>query len=382
MNKINSNQCRLCNSKLFTDPVLCLNGMPKAAQYYPEKNEFENDKGIILNIYQCSACGLVQLNVDPVEYFRKVITAASFSPKNRLSRLKQMQDVVDKFNLKGKKVIEVGCGKGNMLDVLGEAGLRPTGLEASAESVKEGRNSGRKMINGYIGDLDIIQGAPFDVFVSLNYLEHLPQPGEVIKKIYENTTPEAVGYITVPNLAYLLKSKCFYEFVADHLSYFTQQTLAFAFESNGFEVISSELINEDNDIAVTVKKRKKLDLSGHYNEVEVLIKNLQKTVGEYKAKGKKVAVWGAGHRTLALLSLSKLANIEYIVDSAKFKQGLFSPVLHLDIVAPEHLLKAKVDLVIIMVPGLYPDEVYKTLKQMNLGIEIALLRDNKLEFKQ
>ena len=46
-----------------------------------------------------------------------------------------------------------------------------------------------------------------------------------------------------------------------------------------------------------------------------------------------------------------------------------------------HLLKEeKVDLVIIMVPGLYPSEVLKTLEKMNLGVDTAVLRDNKIEF--
>ena len=36
---MNSNKCRLCNSKLFTHPILQLRGMPKAAQHFPNKNE-------------------------------------------------------------------------------------------------------------------------------------------------------------------------------------------------------------------------------------------------------------------------------------------------------------------------------------------------------
>jgi len=33
-----------------------------------------------------------------------------------------------------------------------------------------------------------------------------------------------------------------------------------------------------------------------------------------------------------------------------------------------------------MVPGVYPGEVLKTLKGMGLEAEIAILRDNKIEF--
>ena len=79
-----NNNCRLCNSKLFPNPLLQLKEMPKAAQYYPIEDEFEDDKGIILNVFQCSDCGLVQLNTSPVEYFREVITATSFSAEKEI----------------------------------------------------------------------------------------------------------------------------------------------------------------------------------------------------------------------------------------------------------------------------------------------------------
>ena len=390
---MNSNICRLCNSKLFPNPLLQMNGMPKAAQYYPKEDEFYDDKGIILNIFQCSDCALVQLNTSPVEYFKEVITAASFSKDTNELRLNQMKKFINEFGLNGKKVLEVGSGKGNMLDILEEAGVIAVGIEASLKSVEIGKSAGRNMVNGYIGDIDKINVNPFDAFVSFNYLEHLPEPGTIIKNINNNMTPNAVGFVTVPNLDYLLRTKCFYEFVSDHLSYFTKKTLRYAFESNDFDILKCYTINEDNDIVAVVKKRKHnstaavikknecpIDISGHYKEVENLIKNLQGIVDHYKSDSKKVAVWGAGHRTLALLALSKLNNIEYVVDSAKFKQGRFTPVLHSKIVPPEQLLQESVDLVIVMVPGLYPDEVLKTIKKMKVGAKVALLRNNKIEF--
>ena len=94
------------------------------------------------------------------------------------------------------------------------------------------------MIEGYIDDDAIsMPDSPYHGFVCFNYLEHMPNPGSVIRRLHDNTTPSAVGFVTVPNLAYLLDTKCYYEFVADHLSYFTKSTLRLAFESNGFDVL-------------------------------------------------------------------------------------------------------------------------------------------------
>ena len=124
---MNSNNCHLCNCELFADPVVRLKGMPRAAQFFPKKDEFAGDKGIVLGIYQCSMCGLVQISMEPVEYFKEVITAASFSDKTRLSRLNQMQGFVSRIGLAGKKGLEVGSGKGHMLAIMEEAGVTAVG---------------------------------------------------------------------------------------------------------------------------------------------------------------------------------------------------------------------------------------------------------------
>lgn len=374
------NHCHLCGHVLSADPVLELTGMPKAAQYYPEINEFMGDTGVALTIRQCSCCGLVQHNMKPVEYFKEVITAASLSEKARLSRLTQMNEFVARFGLMSKKIVDIGAGEGAMLDVLKEAGMRATGIEASRKSVEKGMALGRTMFQQYIGDAGAIEGGPFDAFICLNYLEHLPEPGSIIKNISRNMAPNAVGFVTVPNLEYLLKTKCLYEFVPDHISYFTTKTLTLAFEANGFDVLECRIINEENDIVAVVKKRESLDLSEQYGHVSALIEDLQRIAMAYAAENKKIAVWGAGHRTLALLALSKVTDIAYVIDSAKFKQGKFTPVTHFTIVPPSHLLEHAVDLVIVMVPGLYPGEVLKTLQQMNVGSEVAILRNNKIEF--
>lgn len=370
----------MCSGVLFESPILQLNGMPRAAQYYPRKNEFSTDTGIELIIYQCSGCGLVQHNLQPVDYFREVITAATLSGKSRASRLEQMSSFVSRFNLKGKKVLEVGSARGEMLDVLQEVGLKPVGIETSKNSVAIGRAAQRTMVQAYIGEVEHVEGAPFDSFISLNFLEHLPKPGDIIRTIYAQTTSDAVGYVTVPNLDYLLRTKCLYEFVADHVSYFSKKTLARAFEINGFDVLDCYTINNENDIVAIVKKRPSLEIDDHYQDVESLIYKLRQIVDRYSAQNKKIAVWGAGHRTLALLALAKLHEISCIIDSAPFKQGKYTPILHKEIVSPDTIKERHIDLVMIMVPGLYPSEVLNTLDNMKLDVDIAILRDNKVEF--
>jgi len=372
-----NNFCRLCKSEIERSALLSMSPFPKAAQYYPDKAEFERDKGITLKVYRCSCCDLLQLCCDPVSYYKEVITAASFSGEARAARLKEISKFVNLFGLQGKKAVEVGSGRGGMVDIMSEAGLDAVGLEYSDESVEYAKSQNRNMIQGYLDDLGIKYNEQYDAFISLNYIEHQPDTKSFIRSLARITKPGAVGYITAPNVSYLLETNTLYEFVADHLIYFTEETMRRAFELNGFDVIESCIINNKNDISLIVKKREILDISG-IDDVEQLAESLKVFVDQSRANDKKLAVWGAGHRTLALLSIAKISDISFIVDSADFKQGKYSPVMHSKIVSPQALAESDVDIVIVMVPGLYPNEVVKKIRSFSRKFEIYKLQDNNL----
>ncbi|MCM8816249.1 MAG: methyltransferase, partial [Candidatus Omnitrophica bacterium] len=94
----------------------------------------------------------------------------------------------------------------------------------------------------------------------------------------------------------------------------------------------------------------------------------------------EVAIWGAGHQALAILSFLKMLNkIKYVIDSAPFKQGRFTPVTHLPIVSPQKLISDPVDAVIIMA-GSYSEEIAKMVSEKFKGtIEIRILNENCLK---
>ena len=96
------NRCRVCSNYFFEEPLLRYENMPSAAQFLPDAESLESDKGIDLEICQCSGCGLVQLSNDPVPYYREVIRAAAFSEEMKDFRMQQFSGLVQKYNLKGK----------------------------------------------------------------------------------------------------------------------------------------------------------------------------------------------------------------------------------------------------------------------------------------
>lgn len=69
--------------------------------------------GETLRLCQCRRCGLLQLDNAPVPYYKDVIRSGGFSKSMISSRNEQFKYFIDKCDLKGKKIVEVGLwGRG------------------------------------------------------------------------------------------------------------------------------------------------------------------------------------------------------------------------------------------------------------------------------
>ena len=92
--------------------------MPKAAQDLPDAAALASESGVDLEVCQCAGCGLVQLSSDPVPYYREVIRAAAVSDVIRRSKTKQFAGFIEAHALRGKRILEVGCGRGEFLSLV------------------------------------------------------------------------------------------------------------------------------------------------------------------------------------------------------------------------------------------------------------------------
>lgn len=373
-------KCLLCGASLRNSQTIftCYN-MPASAQDIPAKEELENDRGICLNLVQCKYCGLVQIPTEPVHYYKKVIRAGGGSTTMVALRKQQYEDLIKRFDLYGKKILEVGCGQGEFLRIWNNYDVRAVGIEYDAELVTKARVEGLEVYKAFADNAATeLPEAPFDAFVQFNFLEHQPRPNEMLQCIYHNLTEDGVGLVTVPSLEYILQNG-YYEIIKDHIAYYSQETLQFLFQKNGFEIIEYQTINRDTH-AITVRKRQLHDTAVWQDSFNCLKHELLEHVNNYLAQGKKVAVWGASHQGFTLLSSLDLGNkISYIIDSATFKQGKYSPASHMPIVDKKHYFEEPVDSIIIMAPG-YTDEIAAIIKQeLNSNLDIRAIRSIHLE---
>mgnify|MGYP004649845455 CR=1 FL=1 len=370
-------KCILCGENLYEESLYILKNMPQVSQNLPTIDNLKDDKKIDLKLSQCRKCGLVQLDCEPVYYYKDSTRAAERSEGLINLREEEYRYLIEKYNLKGKKIIEIGAGKGGYLRTLKdmtEYNISEYGIENNIEFVKEAQGLGVNVFQGDVENKEVdLPGAPYDAFVSFSYLARLINPNNMVSLIEKNLTENGIGYILVPSLEHLMNGTGYFDIVRDHIAYYDIETLRFLFTKNNFEIL--EYGNKLNLYTyVVVRKRKRLNIKKHWDYVENLIKKVQQYVSEKKNENKKIAVWCAGHYAFTVLSTTEIEeNIDYIIDNAKIKQGHFAPGSKLPIVGPEHFNEAPVDVIMILGP-IYIDEIVKEIRgKYSKKIEIVTL---------
>lgn len=402
------NYCIACRKALPEEALFVLENAPASAQNIPDAAEVGEDKGITLNLRQCPECGLVQFDCTPVDYYRDVIRAGGFSTTMTELRRRQYKHLIETYGLEGKKFIEVGCGRGEFINVLREFPVQVFGMEHKEDLIAIARESGlcvwrefpETPDQKFMGDPEV-EGSegPYDAFLSFNFLEHQPHPDVMLTAIYNNLSEGGMGLVTVPALEYIVERGNYYELIRDHIAYYSFDALRSLLENNGFRVLEEEMINRDT-ISMIVRKMSAEERAVHAereagaavehadgNIVESLVKgheivlnDINNLLDELAADRKTIALWGASHQGFTLASTTPLCErVSYIIDSAPFKQGRFAPASHLPIVAPDYFFEHPVDVIMIVAPG-YSDEIAGVIRtRFGADVRILTLRSERIE---
>lgn len=371
--------CRLCQAPIDVKPVLEYPNAPAAAQ------GFRRERGsgcatVDLRLFECSACGLVQHDLPPVDYYRDVIRAIAVSQEMRGFRERQFHSWLAASDLTDRPILEVGCGAGEYLELLRRAGATSLfGLEHNHDNVLKARASGFCVEEGYLDDeFQPAWPISFDGFAIFSFLEHWPNPRQSLLRLNRLLTPGAKGIIEVPNFELILKESLYSEFTRDHILYFTDETLRSLLQLCGFVVESITAVWHGYILSAQVRKREAIDASAFKAKQHQISDEVNQWLKGFSPS--EVAIWGAGHQALAVIALSELdQKVGCIIDSASFKQERYAPGSDLKVCAPNALRHACFQAVLVMAAA-YSDEVVQGLRQNFPNIQhIAVLREQGLE---
>lgn len=141
----------------------------------------------------------------------------------------------------GVRILEVGCGAGRMIDHLTQNGYHAIGFDISRKMINEGRVRYPNAITLIAsGDKYMpFKDASFDIVMSFDVLEHIPNTDEHLQEIKRILKPRGYYLLQTPNkwtnLPFeIMKNRSLTEHRGYHCSLYNYWQLKRIFEKNSF----------------------------------------------------------------------------------------------------------------------------------------------------
>jgi len=212
-------------------------------------------------LVKCSECGLIYLNPrpgaegglesHPEEYWkRKNLFYQTEEPartstlKNALLRLffaEEIRHIKENIPPNGR-LLEVGFGNGDFLQLLRNVGYQTLGIEADPASfgVAKKKHPHLELYNTSIENI-AFKTEPFDAVIMIHVLEHVRNPNGALGEIRRILADTGSLFIWVPNIdCYqfrIFRERYFNLCAPQHMYQYTPETLRRLLENNGFKVI-------------------------------------------------------------------------------------------------------------------------------------------------
>jgi SAM-dependent methyltransferase len=290
---------------------------PEEARAYPRGD---------IDLVFCEACGFVfNRALDPLltEYSDRYEPTQAYSPTFQRWHRDLAGRIAGALDLRGKTVVEVGCGQGEFLHLLaGLSGCRGIGfdpcLDGRRADVVGERARDVELIGDFFSDASI-EGLTADVLLSKMTLEHIPAAGRFFRlaeRVAQASAPGMRLFIQIPESERIFTDLALEDVYYEHCNYFTEVSLAGLFRRHGFTV--EEVTREYDGQYLTILGRLLGEPRGGRGRGgrrgaapagDALRRHLGRPrggwramVAERRARGGRVAVWGSGSKGVSFLN--------------------------------------------------------------------------------
>ncbi len=335
----------------------------------------------------CPACGFIfNAQYDPArqDYNTGYESTQSFSATFDNFSRGLAEDLTESYDLRGKSIIEVGCGMGEFLTRICEmGGNRGLGFDPAYQSGRVQSEADVRFIRDFYSERYLHEQADF--IICKMTLEHIGNVTEFVRIFQRNlqNSPETVVFFQVPDVTRVLREVAFWDIYYEHCSYFSAGSLGRLFQHCGFDILRLSRVYDDqylmiearlgqgaaplleDDLAITVA-----DVTNFRQRVAAHLAAWRSYFAAQHAAGRRVVLWGAGSKGVAFLTtLGLYDEIAYCVDINPHKHGSFMAGTGQQIVAPDFLKHYRPHLVLVMNP-IYQAEIESSLRDMGLTAEI------------
>ena len=338
----------------------------------------------------CSACQFITntaFDQALEQYGAGYEATQSFSPTFNAFHRQLAADLIDRYDLHGKSIIEIGCGQGEFLHLLCEMGdnhgigFDPAYLPERASDLSSDRY---QVIADYYSEKYADRSGDF--VCCKQTLEHIPDTAnfvQIVRRAIGDDVNTTV-FFQVPDITRILHEIAFWDIYYEHCSYFSGPSLHHLFDRNGFDVVASRLEYGEQYLMIECKPTNGVRITkapaptqAVADDVRFFADHYEKRLAYWRSMlhelaeaGRRAVLWGGGSKAVAFLTSLKIgAEIDYAVDINPHKHGTFLAGSGHRVLGPDALKEYPPDLVIVMNP-IYLEEVASAIRE--LGVQTDL----------
>lgn len=380
--------CRACDSNnlllfLQLGPTPVPNGFLKA------HHRHKAEKFYPLDVCFCQDCGLVQLAhvVSPKVMFKNYVYIPSTSTTMRNHFVGLAGNAIEAAKAKnGDLVVDIGSNDGTLLKSFKSRGMKELGIDPAENLVKkanqENINTVCALFTKELAHKLKKKYGPARIITATNVVAHIHDLHDFSEGIKVLLSDSGMFIAEFPYLVDLIEKVEFDTIYQEHLSYFSVTPLDKLVKKHGLYLVDVQRMPiHGGSIRVFISKKplkkssrvkKLLELENKKEilspqtylkfrrKVDKVRHELVQLLWGLRLKNQKVVGYGASAKGNVLLNYCRIGpeTLDYIVDSISYKQGKFTPGMHIPIYPESKLLEEQPDYTLLLAWN-FADEIIK-----------------------
>ncbi len=317
--------CNICGGAVT--PLLQLDAVPPLQnRFFATREDAQGFATTEVGFLWCAACQHVSIRkAHEVEFDHHYDNRQTASPFVLALYQSILSDIEQQIPSRQARVVEIGCGRGELLEMLRRSGYKDLrGFDPAAPMATD-------LVSNVHWDGDT-HGRGADLILARHTLEEIPEPHAFVGLMASALNPGGSVYCEITNAPHLLGDADIFALYPEYSNLFSALSLARLYAANGLSVEKVTRINDGEWLGVWGRKNQALGVESAAGHIAALHKQLLALPGP-------VVLWGAagrGGNILAFLQLG-LNAIEFVVDLNADKHGLYIPPYGQKVISPDQL---------------------------------------------
>lgn len=371
--------CRLCSSSRL-ELVVPITPTPMADAYVPEDRRSEPQECFPLDLYQCGACGHVQLLdvVDPELLFGQYSYFSGRSPGLVKHFQQYAENVLRRTRIEeGALVVEIGSNDGCFLRFFQQRGLRVLGIDPAENIARAANESGIETWPEFFGPAVAErirrERGSAKVVAANNVFAHTDDMAGMAESVHAILADDGVFVFEVSYLLDVIDHMLLGTIFHEHLCYHSVTPLVGFLRRHGLELIDVERVSIQGGSLIgtaqrlggprpvspavaelmALEERRGLHdpatLRAFSARIEAVRGEVRSLLSELHAAGRRIAGFGAARAGTLLIYHFGLGEIlQFIVDDSPDKQNLYSPGYHIPVLPTAAIYERRPDYLFIL----------------------------------